>query len=438
MTIFRIDKQFRDLIPPLTDEEFNQLEQSILAEGVRDPLVVWQTGNNGSKPVLIEGHHRHQIIKKHKISKFHVVKRKFESRDEVLEWIIDTQCGRRNLPLFTKCLLQIQKSEMTLKHVAKANQRKGAGRGKRVSRIRETLTVDAEIARATGVSKDTVHRVRYLTQNADPDILKSLLAGATSINQAYTECRKAVRHNQRVERMGKSSSTELPDGFQIICGDAVTEMKKMPDAVFDAVITDPPYGVGFTRGGKQLEAHDAPEAYGKWLTPVVAEMERVLKPGGFMAVFQSGKNFRYLWDWFGDDIVIYGHCRDFVQMRSTMPINFGFDPVVVRYKPGADPICPLKPQRNMNYFVSKTSGMLLDPKSLAGQHPCPRPLDQLEELITNFVCQAGHVFDPFCGSGTTGVACCKHGRSFVGVEKEKKYVTLSRKRIRVAYEGIEG
>ena len=51
MAGFRIDKEFCGLIPPLSEEEFAQLEQSILSEGVRDPLVVWS--NNGRKPVFL-------------------------------------------------------------------------------------------------------------------------------------------------------------------------------------------------------------------------------------------------------------------------------------------------------------------------------------------------------------------------------------------------
>jgi len=51
------------------------------------------------------------------------------------------------------------------------------------------------------------------------------------------------------------------------------------------------------------------------------------------------------------------------------------------------------------------------------------------ELVKNFTIEGGKILDPFCGSGTTGMACRILGRSFFGIEIEKKYVQLARKRI---------
>src|SRR5690606_40306141 len=56
----RIDPEFRSLIPPLTDDEYAQLEKNIVAEGCRDPLIVW----NG---VVVDGHNRYDICVRHGI-----------------------------------------------------------------------------------------------------------------------------------------------------------------------------------------------------------------------------------------------------------------------------------------------------------------------------------------------------------------------------------
>ena len=84
-----IDQQFKSLIPPLTADEFGLLESSILAEGCRDPLVVW----NG---VLVDGHNRHEICARHGIP-FQTVARDFTDRDAAMDWIDVNQLGRRNL-----------------------------------------------------------------------------------------------------------------------------------------------------------------------------------------------------------------------------------------------------------------------------------------------------------------------------------------------------
>src|SRR5690606_25603507 len=89
MNMLRIDPEFRALIPPLTDDEKRLLEQSIVAEGCRDPLVAWGD-------VLIDGHNRYEICTRHAVP-FEVVRRDFTDRSEAREWIIRNQLGRRNL-----------------------------------------------------------------------------------------------------------------------------------------------------------------------------------------------------------------------------------------------------------------------------------------------------------------------------------------------------
>ena len=85
----RINPKFKSLIPPLSAEEYTQLEQNILSDGCRDPLVTW----NG---FLVDGHNRYQICSNHSI-KYDSVDYDFDNEEEVIDWIIDNQLGRRNL-----------------------------------------------------------------------------------------------------------------------------------------------------------------------------------------------------------------------------------------------------------------------------------------------------------------------------------------------------
>jgi len=64
-----------------------------------------------------------------------------------------------------------------------------------------------------------------------------------------------------------------------------------------------------------------------------------------------------------------------------------------------------------------------------GEHPTEKPLPLMAEIIRDFT-QAGQLIcDPFCGSGTTGVAAVKLGRRFIGIECDEKWFDLSRRRI---------
>ena len=91
MINLKIDPEFQSQIPPLTDDEFKQLEENILKEGkLLSPLIVW--GNT-----LIDGHNRYAILQKHPEIYFSTMPLPFESREEVLAWICKNQLGRRNL-----------------------------------------------------------------------------------------------------------------------------------------------------------------------------------------------------------------------------------------------------------------------------------------------------------------------------------------------------
>ncbi|MCL2425314.1 MAG: hypothetical protein FWD05_03145 [Oscillospiraceae bacterium] len=84
-----IDEEFERILPKLDERTYAELEENILKYGCREPLVLW----NG---ILIDGHNRYKILQKHDLS-VNTIDMEFDSRDEVLIWIISTQIGRRNL-----------------------------------------------------------------------------------------------------------------------------------------------------------------------------------------------------------------------------------------------------------------------------------------------------------------------------------------------------
>jgi len=102
-----INKELQSLLPPLTPEEHRTLEESLLVEGCRDPLIVW---NN----TLVDGHNRFEICGKHGIS-YHVDEIEAESIEDIKIWIIDNQKGRRNLTDGWKFELAQVRKEILLK-----------------------------------------------------------------------------------------------------------------------------------------------------------------------------------------------------------------------------------------------------------------------------------------------------------------------------------
>ena len=106
-----IDPEFADQIPPLTDDEYQQLEANILTDGVViNPLIVW----NG---VIVDGHNLYRILQNHPEIPFQVHEKAFSDRYEEIAWICKNQLGRRNLtPIQYKYLVGKQYEAEKARH----------------------------------------------------------------------------------------------------------------------------------------------------------------------------------------------------------------------------------------------------------------------------------------------------------------------------------
>lgn len=84
----QIDQEFKNLIPPLSSEEYSQLEQNIIKDGCRDPLVLWND-------TIVDGHNRYKICSDNNIE-FQTILMDFDNREDVIEWMLYNQIGKRN------------------------------------------------------------------------------------------------------------------------------------------------------------------------------------------------------------------------------------------------------------------------------------------------------------------------------------------------------
>lgn len=69
-------------------------------------------------------------------------------------------------------------------------------------------------------------------------------------------------------------------------------------------------------------------------------------------------------------------------------------------------------------------------------HPTPKPVALMLEIVADFTDAGEVVLDPFCGSGTTGVACLRLGRRFIGIEKDAHYAEVARERLEAESRGL--
>ena len=196
----KIKEEFKKLIPPLTAEEFKQLETNCIDEGIRDAIVTWQG-------FIIDGHNRYKIATDWQLS-FKTIEKAFDSEEAVKEWMIINQFGRRNLSNYQRSVLALELEEIFEKK-AKANKVLAAEK-MNTFMVNSPKTLDLfeeqpiekkpieikpidtrkELSKIAGVGEQTISRVKVIEAKAEETVKEKLLNGEISINQAYKEIKE--------------------------------------------------------------------------------------------------------------------------------------------------------------------------------------------------------------------------------------------------------
>jgi ParB-like chromosome segregation protein Spo0J len=144
------DPEFRDIVPPLMDEEYSQLEKNIMEDGIREPLVIW----NG---IIIDGNNRFKICAEHGIH-FETVEKDLPDRQAAIKWITLNQFGRRNLSPGNRSILALR-LEPIFRERAKEKQKGGQGGVLLPLKSAEAIETRKEVAKIAGVGHDTIGKV---------------------------------------------------------------------------------------------------------------------------------------------------------------------------------------------------------------------------------------------------------------------------------------
>jgi DNA modification methylase len=206
---------------------------------------------------------------------------------------------------------------------------------------------------------------------------------------------------------------DLTIPHQVVCGDALEVLKSLPDGCVDAVVTDPPYGINLTEHGRNgynwTVLGDEDEVLGNH---VIGECAARRIPvcafahwnRGWLGVWRQ----TLVWDkgpavgGGGDIETCWKFTWEQIQLQGFGKLNGTRDSAVLRF------------------WVTQAD---------FHHHPCQKPVELMSYLIDKLTQPGDLILDPFCGSGTTGVACVQTGRRFIGIEIEPKYVAIARHRI---------
>ena len=223
MEQFNINPEFRDKIPPLSEDEFKRLEENIVNDGeVREPLIVW---NN----TLIDGHHRWQIIQKHPEIPYKVKEMNFPDKWGAISWMCSNQLGRRNVDEFTRA--DLIKTMYEARQKTEGNSTSKRGKDGKFAQLGENLQDGSRSGHATryelakelntneGEIKSAVEFGRGLDKGTevDADFRKDVLSGKVKATKGEIQSLRKLdgeELKQAVEELKKPKEERKPKAKQ--------------------------------------------------------------------------------------------------------------------------------------------------------------------------------------------------------------------------------
>lgn len=241
---------------------------------------------------------------------------------------------------------------------------------------------------------------------------------------------------------------------QLLQGDCLELMKDIPDGSVDMVLADLPYGTTACKWDACIP-----------FEPLWEQYRRIAKPGGAIVLFGSEpfstalrhsniKEFRYDWIWEKEQGANFMLCKyQPYKVHEVISVFCRERPI---YNPQMEPGTPYKSSRggtsgdttgNVGKKQTVNSGtryprsvLRFHTEKARGKphcHPTQKPVAMLEYLIRTYTNEGETVLDNVMGSGSTGVACVKTGRSFIGMELDSGYFETACKRIFEAEEAVK-
>ncbi len=426
-----IKREFRDLILPLTHEEYALLEQSILKNGIRDPLVIWRNGRD----YLLDGHHRYEIIQKHYIKKYPTQILHFENKNEALDWIIENQLGRRNCT--PEAIAYLRGRRYRNEKTTHGGDRKSSGKschlktGHKIAEFYNVsprtirndekfadavdfiLNVFSSPAKKKQIKNDLLTKKFRLTKK---DIIELSTLPSNYIKKViehkreFWQARSDFHKEQKLKTENHISKKSLPEQIQLYRGDCLNLSNQyIKEGSIECIITDPPY--------TDMTCYEKLGTIAR----------RVLRPSGFCCCYvgtlylpQAVQIMSEYVDYYWQIILLHTgsdgkkfKCQTFHNRK----IDIGYKSILVFQK------SPFKKVKSYWKDVIQGGGMEKE------HHPWQQAEKDLHPLLDAFSTVQDTVLDPFLGSGTTAVACLRKNRKFIGFDRDKRCIEQAKRRI---------
>lgn len=199
----RVDPEFRDKIPPLTEDEFNQLEQNILADGeIYEPIIVW----NGT---IVDGHNRYKIAQKHPEIPFKTREMNFPDKWAAFDWMYAKQLGRRNLSDENRTYIigkMYEARKLTHGGDRKSNSQIANLNSKRTPRTDEILAAEIGVNHSTVIRSEKFSKGIDAIREMSPDVADKILRGGTGVKKGDVQQFTTMSDEEQKEFVSTVSS----------------------------------------------------------------------------------------------------------------------------------------------------------------------------------------------------------------------------------------
>jgi len=446
----KIDKEFQARIPRLKPSELASLEASIVAEGCREPLVVWS--RDGKDDVLVDGHNRLSICEEHGIP-FKTHRMEFDGRQEVVDWMLRHQLGRRNLSkeAAADVIGQVYNGRKKAQGGNRGNQHVANPQNEDLAGTTcQAVAAELGVGRATversgayaesidrltsvlGIARDDLRESEFIRDGEAVKGRKLRMADVVELGKhpgvyekgkkqgkpygctdeeivevwqklvdegdACTSVKSALRDikNEKASKAVRRQKCEL---VEVRHDDFVKGCENIADGSVDIIITDPPYPHEFI---------------GCWssLSSVAA---RVLKPYGLCIAYSGKLHLDECMERLGESLTFYWQMVFLQTVTPTVhprKVNTKYKPILIFQNVPAGE----KVRAHDRYFVDVIEGKQVEKDA----HEWQQSADGLEKLIDTFTNVGDLILEPFSGGGTTALVARMKERRCIAFEIDEK------------------
>jgi hypothetical protein len=420
MKSLTINNDLKSVIPPLTNEEFSLLEDSIINDGCRDAIIYWSY--NGSN-IIVDGHNRFAICEKHGIA-YKTNELTFNSFDDAKVWIINNQNARRNLTDGWKWELAQVKKELLLRQ----GEEKRIQTLKKGDKLPDISTIDKtghntqkQIASELGWSTGKVAVADIVWREADSIIKDSIKSGEISFNQAFNEIKKATKKAdiEKSKDAYVSKFNELIVKPYVSLNNCLDYLKEFNDDSIDVIITDPPY---------MTDVDDIDKFAYDWVMLALTKIKRsgrfYIFTGAYPKEIKAYLNVFLNQDGFIVDNPLIWTYRNTLGQIPKRKYNLNYQMIWHLYSDST----PL-----LDTSITKEMFSVQDINAPDGRigdrlHTWQKPDELADRLIRHGSKDGDLVVDPFCGTGTFLLSAAAHDRIPKGCDASRDNLDIAIKR----------